>query len=390
MSRPIGLALAPIAAGLVAVAVALAPGASAAARAPAAHHDAPVSPTVVVSATGVPTGAMVTVALAGWPAGVVTISVCGDEARRGSVDCDQIGSRGVGIPPSGAASARLVVSPPVGCPCVVRVSTPSSELVRTVPIDVSGVARLSDAELGPVLLPAVAASPLEVEARLEAPSGGSSLVAAFGGPVDRQLVLTVRNVGPVPVAGVSISGAVGRHPGEGEPVTMPPLGTLGPGEERTVSVAVTIPAFAVGHHVVSGRVDSMGGAARFAIASDVEPWGLLAAVALVLSFLVVLRVRSRSRRRARRRDEEAPLVAHAPQGRSAAAGLGRLGGPPEGDRLGRAAHLGPAGRAAHGGGVLADDLVRELVGVAGLDVPLPPGAVGVGHPGLDLGGVAAD
>ena len=70
--------------------------------------------------------------------------------------------------------------------------------------------------------------------------------------------------------------------------------------------------------------------------------------------------------------------------RSAAAGFRGCGGASEGDRFGR------GGGAAHGGLVFADDLVGELVGVAGLDVPLPLGAVGVGHPGLDLGGVAAD
>ena len=62
----------------------------------------------------------------------------------------------------------------------------------------------------------------------------------------------------------------------------------------------------------------------------------------------------------------------------------RAFGPAQGDRLG--SRRGAALR----GLALGEDLVGELVGVAGLDVPLPLGAVGVGHPGLDLAGVAAD
>ena len=69
---------------------------------------------------------------------------------------------------------------------------------------------------------------------------------------------------------------------------------------------------------------------------------------------------------------------------SAAASLGRSVGPADSDGFGRRRG------ATRSGLALADDLVGELIGVAGLDVPLPPGSIGVGHPRLDLGGVAAD
>src|SRR4051794_4656317 len=45
---------------------------------------------------------------------------------------------------------------------------------------------------------------------------------------------------------------------------------------------------------------------------------------------------------------------------------------------------------ATGASGLSRDREREPFGVAGLHVPLPPRAVGVDHPGLGLGRVAAD
>jgi hypothetical protein len=276
----------------------LAPAPGGRAVAGASPTDPLIGPTVILSVGAAKVGSAVIVQLTGWPAGVATVSICGDAARRGSVDCDQIGSRGVGIPATGSGTVRLVVRPPIGCPCVVRVSTPSSDLVRTVPLDVPGVAVLSEAELGPELLPSVGVATIVVTARLERNDTWSgSVLAALGGPVDRRLVLSVRNVGPAPVAGVSVSGAIGRSRAGGAPLTVPPLGTLAPGEERTVPVAVPLPALAAGHYVVFGRVDSMAGAASFETPTDAHPWGLLVVATLMIAIVVGNRARRPVRER---------------------------------------------------------------------------------------------
>ena len=267
--------------------------ASTASMASAASMATPVvGPTVSLSSASAPVGSAVIVELSGWPAGVVTVSVCGDEARRGSVDCDQVRAHGVGIAASGAGTVRVLVAPPVGCPCVVRVSTPSSDLVRTVPIDVPGLAVLAESELGPELLPSAGVVTFEVTAGLEPDDDWStSAMAAIGGPVDRRLVLTVRNTGAAPVAGVSISGAIGRTHEGGVPLAVPVIGTLGPGEERTVPVAVPMPVLAAGRFVVFGRVDSMAGAASFETPTDAHPWGVLVIVAIAAVVVIGKRTR---------------------------------------------------------------------------------------------------
>ncbi len=133
---------------------------------------------------------------------------------------------------------------------------------------------LSAAELGPELLPSVGAAMLEVTARVETDDTWSAAVlTALGGPVERRLVLSVRNVGSAPVTGVSISGAIGRSGAGGAALAVPPLGTLAPGEERIVRVAVPMPVLGAGHYVVFGRVDSMAGAATFGTADRGPPRG---------------------------------------------------------------------------------------------------------------------
>jgi len=289
-------------AALVPTGAALAASPAPASPGPAGSSGPVVDATVSVFPATAPVGAPVVVDLVGWPAGVVTVAICGDEARRGSSDCDQIGSHGVGIPSSGAGTTRLFVAPPVGCPCVVRVNTPSSDLVRTIPIDVPGVPMLSPAELGPELLPS-AVGMLEVDAHLDEPGRGDlPLSGVLGGPVDRVLVLAVRNAGDAPLAGVTVSAAVGHDRLTGTPVVVPAIGTLAPGEERTLRVSVTMGAPAMGHYLVFGRVDSMAGAASFDAATDTMPWGAFLIVGLVF---VVLVARSARRRRVGARPEVA-------------------------------------------------------------------------------------
>ena len=58
----------------------------------------------------------------------VTISVCGNDARRGSVDCNMYASEGLKLDTDGTSTVIQipVAAPPVPCPCVIRVRTARS------------------------------------------------------------------------------------------------------------------------------------------------------------------------------------------------------------------------------------------------------------------------
>ena len=88
-------------------------------------------PTLVLGAAEGQIGDLVPVTLEHWPAGLVTLSVCGNNGGRGSQDCDLRSAFTLNMPPGGGMRARVVlVQPPTDCPCVIRASTVTNELVR--------------------------------------------------------------------------------------------------------------------------------------------------------------------------------------------------------------------------------------------------------------------
>jgi hypothetical protein len=106
-------------------------------------------PEVGVTPPTTAVGAMVRANLNGWTVPLVQVSICGDDAHRGSQDCDQVGSIGVTIGPTGEGSGLLRVRPPIGCPCLIRATTPDNSIVRTAPLVVRGAPQLSPSQTFP-------------------------------------------------------------------------------------------------------------------------------------------------------------------------------------------------------------------------------------------------
>ncbi|MDI5944197.1 hypothetical protein QLR68_39895, partial [Micromonospora sp. DH15] len=85
-------------------------------------------------------GQRVLVGLDGWPAGTVQVEVCGNAARRGALDCATGDATHAQVPPSGRARLPLLLAaPPVACPCVLRVRTPTGTAAATADLPLTGV-----------------------------------------------------------------------------------------------------------------------------------------------------------------------------------------------------------------------------------------------------------
>lgn len=110
------------------------------APAPAPDVTAPASaaPRVTVSPVAAAPGQLVVVTIEGWPRVAVTVALCGNEAARGTGDCDLAGARGLTGGPRPDAAQVAVALPPAPCPCVVRASTPTSDTVALAPFEVVG------------------------------------------------------------------------------------------------------------------------------------------------------------------------------------------------------------------------------------------------------------
>ena len=250
---------------------------------------------VIVPHGVVTPGAVITVALRGWSPGTITVGTCGNAARRGSQDCALQGDVAVAIRRGVPAAVNLTVEPPpVPCPCVVRATTATGDVVRTAPIRIQGVPN------GPVLTDAASARELvAVTARVDDDRTWSApVVGALAGPSRRTLVLSLRNRGDVTLDGLTVSGRVGRTADDGTPFTAPALPAIAPGDVAVVRVPIALGAPAFGRYTVSGAVYGLAAPASFRVNTSNDPWllELLPALAL-LAFAQVLRARARTKAR---------------------------------------------------------------------------------------------
>jgi hypothetical protein len=177
--------------------------------------DAP--PVVQVTPSLAAPGQDVLVQLEGFPSRPANVSVCGNLARRGSEDCDLIGSKGVDVT-EGKSTFRLrIAAPPVHCPCVIRAVSSDGSFARQAPFDVLGH------PAGPPILPAsttIAAAQVPITARVEDAESGliGRMLPYVAGPANKQLVMTIRNDSAETIEDISVTGAVGRKRSEAEPL----------------------------------------------------------------------------------------------------------------------------------------------------------------------------
>jgi hypothetical protein len=219
---------------------------------------------------------------------VVRLAICGNNAARGSVDCDQESSST--IAPSDEGGFRIpipVVAPPTTCPCIVQATSIALSAPITVPLAVTGV------PVGPIQQLVVAETPLKiVSAKL---TGWGPFLAWFGAAPGRMLVLIVRNPSSESVAIPPFTlTRGGRNPDT--IVRAIELGTLGAGETRTYHVPVRFDVVAIGRLSVGGEVGVPGRSATFNAGTKAFPWGLVLIAVLAVQ-LVLLGLRDRARRR---------------------------------------------------------------------------------------------
>jgi hypothetical protein len=252
--------------------------------------------TVAVTPSTTQVGDRLLVQLTGWPTGVVTATVCGNAARRGSTDCDQIGGASTSVPAGGSAALIVdVLAPPVGCPCVVRASTTNGAVARSAPITILDMPDGTDLE--PTGL-AASTDALSITASVSRSSvpWPQSWFPAFAGPAHHDLVLRITNHSDSEVSGLSVVGVVGHQKSDdGEPLT----GAIAPipaHKTRTTRVPFTLPAPVRGNYVVRGSVYGLAAPIEFSVQTSSEPWALEIVVPVVLLLLAQL-LRRRDRRR---------------------------------------------------------------------------------------------
>ena len=254
-------------------------------------------PTLQLSTARAAPGGAITVTLSGWPA-VTNVTICGNEAQRGAVDCDQVS--GVGFPATTSGPVQRVLrvtTPPVPCPCVVRAATAGESTVQTVPITIVG------APTAPVVAtPDAGAAGVRVRGRIVTADSSffDRVRSSFGGPARRTLILELSNPTPAPLTDLSVSAAVGRDTQGGEPLQAPNVDVLAPGETRSYRIPVSLGAPSFGSYDVFGTIYGAGSPTTFATTTSTTPWGLFVLVVLLLVDVAAMAYLRLARRRSRR------------------------------------------------------------------------------------------
>lgn len=256
------------------------------------------NPSVSVDPERAEPGELVTLRIDGFEARTVTVAICGNEGRRGSADCDMVASTGVVITPGSGPTVAVVpvTEPPMPCPCVVRVTSPTFDEVAVGSIEVVGheVAELVTSPTSAASL-AVAISATRVATGL-----GERIDAGLGGDVEYEAVVTLTNTGSAPVDDVLLSASFGRTSTDflGEiPVESPAV--LAGGETWQQVVRVTVPPRVVG--TVTWKASAASGlqSVEATSTSTQRPTLLILMAALVVALVGSVIVRQRIRRHAR-------------------------------------------------------------------------------------------
>lgn len=243
-----------------------------------------VAPTVTVEPSVVSIGQTVSVNVSGFPDGrAVVVTLCGNQARRGSVDCDLPGS--VAFPISRFDDAHITTfpigTPPVPCPCVVQVTnTPGSDIAYA-PISINGFPTapvVSNKLYQPLAL--------DVQVKRASQNPIAWLRSFVGGPTPYDVKVSVHNRLSEAVDGVKLSSRAGRNAtDQSRRVTMPVPATLAAGQTWKYSQRVTLSAPVVGDFFWTTTASGDGALARASNRTDHQPFGLYGLVFVLIGDL---------------------------------------------------------------------------------------------------------
>lgn len=158
-------------------------------------------------------GAQVKVTVGGFSSRTVTVSVCGNEARSGSSDCNMPESEGIGIDSAGEVeiAEMSIAAPPVPCPCILRAASPNNDEVAVADISLIGH------PVAPVTGGEEFQQPIAVTVHAEpAGAGWGWLRSSLGGATDYAVSIKVENTATYAVDDLEITGTAGGGEGDVE------------------------------------------------------------------------------------------------------------------------------------------------------------------------------
>jgi hypothetical protein len=287
ITRRLGVPLATVAAVLVA-AGAWSAGAAVAQSAPVNY------PSITLDRGTVHPGENIVVQFRNWQSHTVTVSVCGNLARRGSVDCNIVSSEGVPISRFSpeALTDFVVPVPPTTCPCVIRAANSTQTEIAYAPITLIGV------PTGPLVSPSEF-SPLDVTVQVRRGHAGfgAALRSSLGGATVYDVSVVLHNTSAETLTDVRPYGWAGRSKtDQARTLDLPPVGDLGPGQSWTHVARVHTPAPLLGRFFWEVSVSGAGPTVHAESVTRQAPWLLFVLIMVIVGDITVMVARRIMRR----------------------------------------------------------------------------------------------
>lgn len=267
---------------------------------PASASDGSTTgPTVSLDPAQVKPTDFLTVTIKGFTATYVVISVCGNEARRGSSDCNMPGSEGLRIDNQGVGGLTIdripIAAPPADCPCVIRVSSRDTGEIAVAPLVLIGH------PVSPVVDPVGLGNPIDVAiTATPKPSGFlETFRAGLGGPTRYDVTVTVHNHSSVPLTKIKVYGSAGRKSDDNlAQLDLVDPGALKAGQTWRQTVSVVVPAPSFGSVDWSVTASGAGPTVTATSSSRHRPMLLIVIVMILAADIAFLLIRMLIRRHA--------------------------------------------------------------------------------------------
>jgi hypothetical protein len=269
-----------------------------------AAASSPGAPSLTLDRTTVGVGEQVLITLHDWPNQMaLAISLCGNAAARGSIDCDLTSSLGYGVSAADAVHAVLfrITRPPVPCPCVIQVTNTTQTETAFAPVDIPGFPSAPVAGNG-------SQSPLAVTVHADEDPGGPLgwIKSSLGGPTTYAFTVVVDNRSAQELRGVQLTARAGRRANDqARVIKIVPPPVLAPGASWTHIQKVTLAAPVIGRFIWHVEASGIGPAAQGEATSRHRPLLLMLLILVLVADVTAMAVH-RVQRAARKGAEAAP------------------------------------------------------------------------------------
>lgn len=184
-------------------------------------------PSVALGLKEIAVGSTVSIRLNNFIAKVLTVTVCGNEGRRGSVDCNVKDAKTVEVPTDNRFFLVdfTMSKPPVPCPCIVQVSSERFDEVAVAAFTLFGH------PIAPVVDSGKGAVPLQVSIVVEPADDGlwARARTSLAGATWYDVTVIVQNTSASAVQGTALAVEVGRNTEDSiKDVAFPKIDDIGP------------------------------------------------------------------------------------------------------------------------------------------------------------------